>query len=248
MARGTLDFSSHPVGIDFKLFGPSHLIALAVIVAINLSFIWVRGAVGETGQKRIRIALSVLVLVTEILYEGWRGWAGIYTVQDSLPLHLCAVMLLIVPVMLVTRNQVLYELVYFLGLGGASQALLTPDIGAYGFPHWRYFACFITHGGIVTAAIYMTVVEGRRPYWKSILRVGGLMLAYMALIEVVNFQIGSNYVWIARKPDFPTLIDQLGPWPWYILSLVGVGIATCVLLYLPFAIRDRLSAARAANG
>ncbi|GAB4481644.1 MAG: hypothetical protein OHK0031_03670 [Anaerolineales bacterium] len=33
----------------------------------------------------------------------------------------------------------IYELLYFMGIGGALQALLTPDVGIYGFPHYRYF-------------------------------------------------------------------------------------------------------------
>ena len=61
---------------------------------------------------------------------------------------------------------------------------------------------------------------------------------YMVLVEVVNFALGSNYMFIARKPDVPTLIDFLGPWPWYIIPLEAIGFAVCLLLYLPFAIRD----------
>jgi hypothetical integral membrane protein (TIGR02206 family) len=243
-----VDFSSHPSGIDFVLFGQAHLVAVAIVLGINLSVIWLRDSFGEKAREWFRIVLAVFILATEISYQGWRGCVGIYTLRDSLPFHLCAVMSLVAPLMLLTRNQVLYELVYFLGIGGATQAIVTPDVGAYGYPHWRFFASFMAHGGIVTAAIYMTVVERRRPSWSSIVRVGGVMLAYMAVIEVVNFQIGSNYLFIARKPDFPTLIDHLGPWPWYILSLIGVGLVSCFVLHLPFLIRDRLRASRAANG
>lgn len=53
-----------------------------------------------------------------------------------------------------------------------------------------------------------------------------------------NALLGSNYMFIARKPDDPSLIDVLGPWPWYILSLEAVGLAICFILYLPFAIKD----------
>jgi uncharacterized membrane protein YwaF len=42
----------------------------------------------------------------------------------------------------------------------ALQAILTPDLGIYDFPHFRYFQVFISHGLIVTAALYMTLVEG----------------------------------------------------------------------------------------
>lgn len=43
---------------------------------------------------------------------------------------------------------------------------LTSDlkIDMYAFPHFRFFQVFLSHGGIVTAAIYMTFIEGYRPH------------------------------------------------------------------------------------
>jgi len=73
--------------------------------------------------------------------------------------------------MLVSKNYLVYEFAYFLGIGGALQALFTPDLGIYGYPHYRFFQTFISHGLIFTSAIYMTTVEGFRPTWKSVLRV-----------------------------------------------------------------------------
>jgi hypothetical integral membrane protein (TIGR02206 family) len=61
---------------------------------------------------------------------------------------------------------------------------------------------------------------------------------YMLLVGLVNALIGSNYLFIAHKPYTPSLLDVLGPWPWYILSAEAVGLAVGLLLYLPFALRD----------
>jgi uncharacterized membrane protein YwaF len=46
-------------------------------------------------------------------------------------------------------------------------ALLTPD-STYGFPHYRLFQVFLSHGAIVTASVYMTSVSGHRPTLRSI--------------------------------------------------------------------------------
>jgi hypothetical integral membrane protein (TIGR02206 family) len=140
--------------------------------------------------------------------------------------------------MLITKSYRLYEFAYFLGIGGATQALLTPSLGIYGFPHFRFFQIFIAHGSIVTAAIYMTVIEQYRPYWTSLLHAVVGANLYMLLVGLVNALIGSNYMFIAHKPDTPSLLDVLGPWPWYILSAEAVGLAVGLLLYLPFALRD----------
>ncbi|MBE0695620.1 MAG: TIGR02206 family membrane protein, partial [Anaerolineaceae bacterium] len=97
---------------------------------------------------------------------------------------------------------------------------------------------FLSHGGIVTAAIFMTVVEGYRPTWKSLGRTLLYMNIYMGIVGLINYLIGSNYLFIAHKPETASLIDVLGPWPWYLLALEGIGLVLFTLLYVPFAIRD----------
>jgi len=127
---------------------------------------------------------------------------------------------------------------YFMGIAGAIQALATPDLGIYGFPHFRFFQTFISHGLIVTSAIFMTVVEGFRPTWKSILRVALWTNTYALIIYFVNAAIGSNYLMLNYKPDVPSLLDLLPPWPVYILYMELIGVVSILLLYLPFAIKD----------
>ena len=96
----------------------------------------------------------------------------------------------------------------------------------------------ISHGAIVTAAVWMTVVEGLRPYPQSIKRVAGIGLAYMAFVGLINALIGSNYLFIARKPATASLIDVMPAWPWYIPYLLVIAALMIGLLYLPFAIKD----------
>jgi hypothetical integral membrane protein (TIGR02206 family) len=68
-----------------------------------------------------------------------------------LPLQICSLMVWVSGIMLVTRSFKIYEFAYFLGIGGGLQALATPDLGIYGFPHFRFFQTFLSHGLIVAA-------------------------------------------------------------------------------------------------
>ena len=131
-----------------------------------------------------------------------------------------------------------YEFAYFPGIGGALQALLTPDPGIYGFPHLRFSQVIVSPGAIVTAAIFMTGVEDYRPCPVALKRVLIWTNIYMAAVFILNQVIGSNYLFIAHKPETACLIDALGPWPWYILSLEVNGAVMCLLLYAPFALAD----------
>jgi len=84
----------------------------------------------------------------------------------------------------------------------------------------------------------MTIVEGFRPTWQSFKHVFLWTNVYMVIIFFLNLAIGSNYLFIAHKPEFPTLIDMLAPWPWYILELEVIAFAVCFILYIPFMIKD----------
>jgi hypothetical integral membrane protein (TIGR02206 family) len=164
---------------------------------------------------------------------------GQWTLQTMLLLHICSLMVWISGIMLVTRSCRIYEFAYFLGIGAGLQALATPDLGIYGFPHFRYFQTLLSHGLIVTAPIYMTVVEGFRPAQKSMLKAIIWMNVYALVIYFVNNVIGSNYLMVNAKPNVPSLLDLLPDWPWYILWMEGIGVVSFLLLYLPFFTKER---------
>jgi hypothetical integral membrane protein (TIGR02206 family) len=225
----------------FELFGPSHLVSLGVVVLINvvICFFWRNPS--EVARRRFRYGLTAVLLINEALFHLWALTTGQWSIQVHLPFHLCSVLVYATSFMLITRNYRVYEFCYFLGIGAATQALLTPDAGAYSFPHFRFLEVIISHGVMVTAALYMTVIEGFRPTWKSLFRTIVALNVYMVPVFILNMLIGSNYLFINHKPDTASLIDVLGPWPWYILSLEAVGLVIFTLLYLPFVIKDGLS-------
>ncbi len=240
-------FAKDWTGEPFQLFGSAHLTALAIVLAINLAIVFLWRNPSPRSRRIVRYTLASVLVVNETLWHLWNYTTGQWTIQTMLPLHLCSIMVWLSAYMLAFENYALYEFVYFMGIGAALQALLTPDAGRYGFPHFRFFQTIVSHGAIITAAVYMTVIEGFRPYGKSLLRLVIGLNIYMAFVMVVNSLIGSNYLFIARKPDTASLIDVLGPWPWYILSIEAIGVVICLILYLPFVFRDWRARAIAAK-
>jgi len=228
------DFTGGP----FVLFSTSHLIAIGLIVLLNLWFLTLRKDPDSRRNKIVRYTMAAVLIVNESLWHIWNLVTGQWTVQTMLPLHVCSVFVFLSAIMLVIKNYQIYEFAYFLGIAGASQAILTPDLGIYDFPHFRYYQVFVSHGLIVSAAVYMTVVQRFRPTWKSLGRVIVWSNVYLVFVGIINALIGSNYMYVAHKPETASLIDVMGPWPWYILALEAIGFVLFFLLYLPFAIRD----------
>jgi hypothetical integral membrane protein (TIGR02206 family) len=221
-------------GAPFQFMGPAHIGALLAVLALNLSWLWVRATPDESLRVVIRSVMAALIILNELTYHFWNWSTGQWNVKTMLPLHLCSLTVWLTPFMLWTRHQFLYEFCYFMGVGGAVQALLTPDAGRYGFPHIRFLTTYISHGILVSAPIYLSVVEGFRPTPFAIVNVAAVVIVFMLPVAVVNRRLGSNYMYIARRPDTPSLIDKLGPWPWYLPWLFVLGLITSAVLYLPF--------------
>lgn len=186
----------------------------------------------------IRWVLALILWINEFAWQYWNYSVGKWTLQTMLPLHLCSILVWIGAWMLITKSYKIYEFMYLMGIAGALQALATPDLGIYGYPHFRFFQTFLSHGLIVTSAVYMTVVEGFRPTWKSLLRVFLWVNIYAGIVYYINTLIGSNYLMINHKPYTPSLLDLLPEWPIYIVYMELLGIACMLLLYLPFAVKD----------
>ena len=236
-------FAGDYQGPPFIFLGAAHIAALLILVGLNL-FLFRFKESDEKAKRTVRWSLALILWGNEIAWHSWNYAVGKWTIQTMLPLHLCSLLVWTGAFMLVSKNYRIYEFMYLMGIGGAIQALATPDLGIYGYPHFRFFQTFISHGLIVTSAIYMTVVEGYRPTWGSLLRVAIWMNVYVIVVFFINNAIGSNYLMINRKPDTASLLDLLPGWPLYVMYMEAIGIVTCLILYLPFAIKDARSKVR----
>jgi len=231
-------FAKNFGGPPFELFKTHHLIALSVVFCFWLFLIFLRWHKSQTLNNWFRWSLAVLLVLQEISYHLWNIYIHEWTLQKMLPLHICSAFVWLSAFMLATKNRHIYEFAFFLGISGALQALLTPDIAGYGFPHYRFFHVFISHGSIILAALYMTFVEGYRPTWRSFGKVLLWLNIYAVFTFIINILIGSNYMFVRHKPETASLLDILGPWPVYIFAAEGVAFIMFLILYLPFAIYD----------
>ncbi|MFN2146361.1 MAG: TIGR02206 family membrane protein [Anaerolineales bacterium] len=225
-------------GEPFQLFGPKHLLVIGIYVAIILWLFLDWKNPSEEGKKRMRYFLATVLFIWEAGWHTWSIWAGTWSLQYNLPLHLCSIMVWASIIMLLTKNYRIYEFAYFIGIAGAMQAFLTPEAGIYGLWHFRAMQTLIVHGTLIVAPIYMTLKEGFRPTWKSMLRVIVGVNIYMVIVYFINLALGSNYLFIMHKPDTASLLDVLGPWPWYNLATEGIGLVIFLLLYSPWIIKD----------
>ena len=221
----------------FEHFGRAHLVTLAVIVGVSLLLpLWARGR-SERVRHRIALGMALAMVVYRTGYIPVVAWLYDEPVRDLLPLHVCGILQYICAYTLWTRSQRAYEIAYFWGMGGTLQALLTPEMNA-AFPHPTYFSHFVPHGALLVAIAYATFALGMRPEPMSILRALRATVVYAVLLLPINLLLGTNYMYLLAKPMSASLLDLLGPWPWYILSGIAVAGLSYAFWYLPFWLAD----------
>jgi hypothetical integral membrane protein (TIGR02206 family) len=221
----------------FILFSLTHLLTLvSLILIVVLIFLYRKQLRLPSFNRTFRIGLAVILILSEISLHGWLWRIDAWRIQHSLPLHLSSISLLLSAVLLITKSYRLFEFTFFAGVGSALQAMITPDISAYTFPHFRYVHFFISHGGIVVANLFIVFVEGFKPTAKSVWKAFLYLNLYTCIVFLLNFFLKGNYMYISEKPVNPSLLDYLGPWPYYLIPLEVITLATFWLLYLPFGL------------
>lgn len=227
---------------SFQLFSASHIVTLLVIAALGVCLFVFRKTLQKPEWNRlIRYVFVAVLIISEIGYHSWFVYVNSWTPRYCLPLHLSDLSVYLVIILLLTKNLNLFKFLYFAGLGSALQAILTPDLGRYGFPHFRFFEFFISHGIVVLACLLMIAAERYKPTVRSLWVTFLLVNVYGALIFLINRLLNSNYMYMMKKPGGgASLLDVLGPWPWYLLSAEAVTIVFFYLLYLPFWIAGKV--------
>jgi hypothetical integral membrane protein (TIGR02206 family) len=216
----------------FHLFSTEHLVTLLIIVLLGLgAFIFHKRLRGHS--RFISYFLASLLLLSELSLHIWYTYYHAWSIRHALPLELSDITVLITIVMLFTKSAGLFRYLYFVGIASSIQAMLTPDI-KYSFPHFRYIEFFVSHGGVFLACLFVAGVIRYKPTFRSLWVTVLIVDMYGACVYVFDRLIHANYLFLIKKPETTSLLNFLGPWPWYLLSVEGVMIITFLILYWPY--------------
>ena len=187
--------------------------------------------------RLLTFALAALMLVSELAIGLMAVWQGIWSYHWALPLQICDIALAILVLTLLYPKTWawLRELAYFWVIGGSTVAVLTPDM-PLPFPNPYYILFFTTHGGALITVLYL-VGRGEIVLTRSSLARAWLIShAYAALIGLVNSLLATNYLYLCGKPEQLSVLNVLGPWPYYLLYMelfFSLSLLLGYLLYLP---------------
>jgi hypothetical integral membrane protein (TIGR02206 family) len=201
-------------------------------------------AAGGSGGRFAFVAARVLAFamlagfaVEQLTYALRGEWSA----EVNLPFQLTDAVTLVAAVALWRpRPGLAAELVYFWALSASLQAVVTPDLDDT-FPDVLYFTYFATHSGAIAAACLLVLGMGLTPRPGAVPRVYAVTAAFAVVAGVATVVTGGNYMFLRRKPVDGSLLDVMGPWPWYIAA----GAALALVLFLALdALARRAAPAR----
>jgi hypothetical integral membrane protein (TIGR02206 family) len=214
---------------NFVLFGATHWAILAAIPAAA-------AALGWAARRRptpVRLGMGLFLLVNELVWYGYRLRTEGFRFPEALPLELCDLAMWMTIAAALSGRVWALEVAYYAAVGGGSQALLTPDLWEP-FPSYPTVYFFVAHGGMIAVALALIWGRIARPRPGSAWRAFLALNLFAAAVGVFNLVFKTNYMYLCRKPASASLLDAMGPWPWYILSGEALALGIFLLLGLPF--------------
>ena len=200
-------------------YSPYSIAHIAIIfVTFFLVFVLVRRIRREKRSVRFKWAWGAygLMVLLDVARLTWELSTGEFDVRESLPLQLCGLQLVAMPVALAGKGrteETAREFVFAYGTLGFVLAVLMPFTVMYDYPvwHFRTMQSMLYHTALGFASMMLLHLD-YRPDVKNA-RKGFLVLIFIALATgIVNVATGSNYLYTARLP----LPSQIIPWPYYL--------------------------------
>ena len=236
-------------------------IALLVIASLILK---------KRSEKTRRIVLIVACLVTFVGFFIYKYYLSIDTEYDKLiietrggftwwaelPLQLCNINMMLIPIAVATKSRPLMSFGFFMAPLGALMALLSPAVGFDGYSIWlpRMLGFYGTHFMIIIEGLALATFGLYRPKFRDLPRT--VLAAF--LIALVIFGVNMLLRWSGLHPkanyffsvetEGNFLLEIFHKWipvPFlYLLPALLILVPYMALVTSGFAIVDRVRARR----
>lgn len=215
----------------------------------------------ERARRVVLAALSILTLIGFFVYKYYLSLDREYDVimaemggfnwWSELPLHLCNINMILLPIAVLKKSRPLMSFCFFLGPLGAVMALLMPGSGFGGHSLLlpRMLGYYGTHFMVVIQGLALETLDLYRPRLRDLPRTVvtalGITFAVFCidlLLRVSGLNPRANYFY-AVETEGNFLLEIFRKWiPYpflYLLPGVGILVAYMLVFTIPFAIADR---------
>lgn len=218
----------------FTTYGTSHMVVIALLLVGAVALIWVgRAYRGTATAERLGKLLAAATLLFTVPAQLLYFTPGSFDLERTLPLQLCDLAWMVSAYGLWTHRRWAVALTYYWGLTLTTQAVATPDL-AVNFPDRGFIVFWGMHLLVVWGAVYLTWGLNLTPDWRSYRTAFFVTAAWAAAVFSFNLVADTNYGYLNEKPAAASVLDLLGPWPWYVLAEVVIIATVWALLTWPW--------------
>ncbi|MBO7376292.1 MAG: YwaF family protein [Clostridia bacterium] len=244
-------------------FNGTFFILLAIFILFTVGYWALFRKTSEKTRLLAVVGLYAAAFVFFWLYKYWisididyseitrEAGEGAFSWWKELPLHLCNINLLLVPIAALTGNRYLLSFTFFMAPFGAIMAMAMPGVGFSGYSLFvpRVMGYYVTHMLVLIISPILVLFGLYRPKFKDI----PMTLVYAVGISLVVFVINmalrlthtedyANYFYTIDPPAGTPLVlfKKWIPVPFlYDLPIFPVLAGYMALVTLPFHLADR---------
>lgn len=176
--------------------------------------------------KAIYIFFLTVAIFQRVLINFWYVYNDIYTLDNSLPLQICRVVVWLIIIQFFVRKEILNHIIFYFGLFAAA-AFVYP-IGIFPFFNIAGIAFFIMHAINVLFPLVMYLIGKFRPSIKGALISSGLFTIYYLAMVYINDLLDANYFFTENRP----FLHDLSLLNYSIINIVGTTLSFIVIAYI----------------
>ena len=226
------------------MFTTKHFLWLflcAVCIGVGL-FFSVRKKLSVRGTAKVMFLISLLSEGSKMYTNiAMTDGGGYILLPNALPLHLCSLLLFVVPVIAFSSNEALRakaaSFAAPVGLLGGIAASLIPTNGV-DFCTPEAYQCFVYHAGLIWFALSLILTKqvdlGFAAYKRNIVIMCLLLLGSVYVNSILSVY-DTNFLYSSRPPmDGLPVLNLNHGWFCYIGVLTAIGITLITAVHLPF--------------
>lgn len=220
----------------FQVFSMEHIISILVIILVFIAFLRFNKVLGINDKSRSFLFVLAFIMISLDLSEDLvRVFTGFYSIRKDLPLQLCSIGVYLAAFTLVSRKKIFFDLIFYWGFVGATNAILTPDGNLFELRIF-FFYSQAYHAALIFAVLWLMIKYDMRMRYGSILKVVISTNIIVGLLSILNYALDSNYMFLRQIPNSVSPF-LMGEWPVYIIM---VQVFSIILVVLFIRIQDLL--------
>ena len=208
-----------------------HVLFGMISTVLCIAAAWVYSNSSSRVKQVILMTIGYLVIFNEIVFQVYMIYYGIWSLDTSLPMEMCYLSALLIPVY--AKNQhirLLKTWFFFAGFGGSLFAFINTNLSE--MEHIYVSIHYFFAHGLVILVMLSIVVDGYRPKWKDYFIAIQWTTVLVVFIILVNLTLDSNYMFTFEKPEGVNFTLLMPGWPYYFLIMLCIGLVFYTLMMI----------------